>query len=146
VWLAQLGDTGGLDVGYRLRLSKPILETLEKMLTLVSTIQEWKDLPPSLFTRKLEKIPVYGIFALYCISDDEILKQKLEEYATNWRFVAPVVNGNDLRERGIPPGPHYASILDEIRSAWLDGKVSSAADEKTLLESLVEEFNDRKDH
>ncbi len=146
VWLAQLGDAAGCDVGYRLRLSKPILETLEKMSTLVSTIHEWKDLPPSQFTRKLEKIPVYGVFALHCITGDEILKLKLEKFATSWRFVAPVLNGNDLREHGLPPGPHYAAILDEIRSAWLDGKVSSAADEKSLLESLIKEFNDRKDH
>ncbi len=146
VWLAQLDEAAGCDVGRRLRLSKPILETLEKISTLVHTIQEWKDLPPSQFTRKLEKIPVYGVYALHCITGDEMLKRKLEKLATSWRFVAPILNGDDLRERGIPPGPHYASILNEIRSAWLDGQVSSAAQERSLLDSLVQEFNDRKDH
>jgi len=145
VWLAQPENAAGCDVGLRLRLSRPILETLEKITVLVNSSQDWKDLPSSQITRELDKLPIYGVFALFCITGDHILKHKLETYATSWRFITPGLNGNDLRARGIPPGPLYARILAEIRDAWLDGRITTGAEEVALVESLIKESNDRKD-
>jgi len=146
VWLAQLDDAAGCAVGQRLRLARPILETLDKVTEVVSSMHDWIDLPPSQIMRNLEKIPIYGVFALFCITGNETLKYRLAEYATNWRFIQPGLNGNDLRARGIPPGPLYAQILNEIRNAWLDGRISSSAEEESLVELMVKELNDRKDH
>jgi len=143
VWLVQLDDAAGCVVGQRLRLARPILETLEKMTAAINLIGDWIDLPPSQITRNLEKIPIYGVFGLSCVTRNETLKNKLAEYATNWRYINPMLNGNDLRARGIPPGPLYARILNEIRNAWLDGRITSVAEEDSLVELMVKELNDR---
>lgn len=146
VWLVQLDGISGVDVGQRLRLSRPLLDTLQKITVLTDTIPNWKELKSSQLTMILEKIPIYGVYALYCITTDKVIKQKLEDFATCWRFIAPSLNGNDLRARGIPPGPHYSRILTELRSAWLDGQISSPEEELKLLDSFIQDLNDGKSH
>jgi tRNA nucleotidyltransferase (CCA-adding enzyme) len=49
------------------------------------------------------------------------------------------VDGHDLRERGLPPGPHYRSILNTLRAAWVDGRVKTKAEEQSLLAALIQE-------
>jgi hypothetical protein len=54
-----------------------------------------------------------------------------------WRKVQPVTSGDDLRARGLPPGPRYRELLTRLRNAWLDGEVHSAAEELALLDELL---------
>ena len=49
---------------------------------------------------------------------------------------ATVLNGDDLRSMGIPPGRVYRRILEALRAARLDGAVSSRADEETLARQI----------
>ncbi|MCX6019934.1 MAG: hypothetical protein NTZ50_15790 [Chloroflexi bacterium] len=55
----------------------------------------------------------------------------------DWRWVRPTINGEDLRARGVPPGPEYRRIFDALRDAWLDGRVLSLADEQRLLDEIL---------
>ncbi len=55
----------------------------------------------------------------------------------DWRWVKPVTTGDDLKAKGLPPGPAYAKILQRLRKAWLDDEVKSYADESALLEKLL---------
>jgi tRNA nucleotidyltransferase (CCA-adding enzyme) len=142
IWFLQLPGRSGLEVGKRLRLSRSLLETLEKSISVAAAVNEWKDLSPSQLTRTLEKLHLYGVFALYCILQDEELKEKLNLYATRWRFITPTVDGNSLRARGIPPGPLYARVLSKVRNAWLDGELSSPSEEETMIAALLKETND----
>jgi hypothetical protein len=43
---------------------------------------------------------------------------------------------------GIPPGPGYRYILQELRKAWLDGEVSNQDQEKALLQQLLSTAGD----
>ena len=139
VWFASLVGNAGLEVGQRLRLSRQLLETLEKVIELAMNVDDLVKLPPSQLTLTLEKLPLYGVFSLYTLTRSTLLREKLNSYATKWRFITPGIDGNTLRERGIPPGPEYTRILSLIRSAWLDGKVSTPAAEEKLLEKLLKE-------
>lgn len=145
-WLSQLDNRSGISVGQRLRLSKPVLETLEKVISLATSWQEWQDLPPSQFTRTLEKLPIYGVYSLYCICGDEELRKKLDTYATRWQYVTPTIDGNDLRKQGVPPGPVYGRILTTTRNAWLDGQITSPAEELKFVDSLLKEEDGRNHH
>jgi poly(A) polymerase len=40
----------------------------------------------------------------------------------------PLLNGNDLKEQGLLPGPYFAKLLREIREAQLDGEIESKED------------------
>jgi hypothetical protein len=131
-----------LEVGQRLRLSRPLLDTLEKIISLIKSINSLKPLPTSQFTLTLEKVPIYGVYAIYCITEDQQLKEKISNYASKWRFITPGFNGNTLRERGVPPGPQYGYIISEIRNAWLDGLISSPADEEKMVTQFLHESHD----
>ncbi len=40
------------------------------------------------------------------------------------RPLPPLLKGRDLRELGIPPGPHMGTLLQEVRTAQLQGNIS----------------------
>jgi tRNA nucleotidyltransferase (CCA-adding enzyme) len=63
----------------------------------------------------------------------------LEQYLERWRGVAPIHKGDDLQRMGVPRGPAYGRILGSLRAAWLDGEVKNRAEERALLERLVEQ-------
>jgi len=54
-----------------------------------------------------------------------------------WRGVQPLITGDDLRERGVLPGPIYRTLLAQLRTARLDGAVTTADEERMLLERLL---------
>ena len=54
----------------------------------------------------------------------------LSKFLTHWRFVAPSINGNDLKSLGIKPGPLYGVILAELLDAIIDGHVSMEKSEQ----------------
>ena len=139
VWLPCLDGESGIEVGRRLRLSRPLLETLEKLVERIPTLPALNLLSPSAFTREMEKIPIYGCFALYCIIDDTSLREKLMKFAEMWRFIKPGVDGHDLQQRGLTPGPGFASILTEIRDAWIDGRITSPEEEDLMIDRLINE-------
>ncbi len=136
-WLASLDGRAGLEVGHRLRLPRHLLDTLAKVTDLFNEADQLATLSPSQLTLMLEKAPLYGVFAFYCLSNDASLKEKVNLFATRWRFITPGIDGNTLIDRGIPPGPEYARILSTIRDAWLDGRLSTPAEETALLEQLL---------
>ena len=50
---------------------------------------------------------------------------------------APLVAGDDLMKLGIPPGPQFKQILDEVRKRQLDGELAdSDAARKWIVESF----------
>lgn len=65
------------------------------------------------------------------------INEWLDRYVDEWRFVKPHFTGDDLRRAGLPPGPVYAKILDQLLMARLDGLVTSQDEECQLFESLV---------
>ena len=65
------------------------------------------------------------------------LGEWLDRYWAEWRDVRPMLNGDDLRALGLPPGPLYTRLLDRLLAAWLDGEVNDEAAERELLGELV---------
>lgn len=143
VWLVPLPVEASVEIGNRLRLSNQILDTLTRIGSIAGKLEEFKQMTPSQISIKLEKIPAFGVYTLYCLTSDEDLKRKIYEYAVKWRKIEPHANGNTLREKGVPPGPHYAEILSRLREAWLDGRITTEAEETTFLDNLLAKYNDR---
>ena len=49
----------------------------------------------------------------------------------------PLINGDDLKRAGIPPGPKYKVILEAVRDAQLEGKVVSPLEALSLAQRLA---------
>ncbi|MEX2026003.1 MAG: CCA tRNA nucleotidyltransferase, partial [Pirellulaceae bacterium] len=50
----------------------------------------------------------------------------------------PLINGDHLKRAGIPPGPKYKVILESVRDAQLEGKVTSYEAALALARQLAE--------
>jgi len=73
----------------------------------------------------------------YVFEKDKLKRSAMLCEWRDWRWVKPVTTGDDLKAKGLPPGPAYAKILQRLRRAWLDDEVKSYADESALLEKLL---------
>jgi len=54
-------------------------------------------------------------------------------YLSNLRFVAPSLDGDDLKRMGVPPGKKLGWLLQALRDARLDGKVTTKKGERDLV-------------
>jgi poly(A) polymerase len=52
----------------------------------------------------------------------------------------PLVTGDDLKALGIPPGPHYKTLLAAVREAQLDGRIHTREEALELVKQLWEEM------
>ena len=77
--------------------------------------------------------------ALWIALDVEpALTPRLTQYLAEWRHVRPLLDGHALRKLGLPPGPLFSKILRELRSARLDGQVSSLVEEEAFAHSIAQ--------
>ncbi len=96
----------------------------------ISSFGNWK---PSQWTFRLDDVSSLAVYAVWLVTDETFL----QEYLTNWQNIRPVTTGNDLKERGLEPGPRFKEILTHLRAAWLDGEVETEEEEKKLLENIA---------
>jgi tRNA nucleotidyltransferase (CCA-adding enzyme) len=57
------------------------------------------------------------------------VRGKLEQYADAWYKVKPHIDGNDLKQIGLEPGPRFRTILTALKGAKLDGEVTTREEE-----------------
>jgi tRNA nucleotidyltransferase (CCA-adding enzyme) len=62
------------------------------------------------------------------------VRQWISRYITKLRNVEPLLTGHDLKKLGLPAGPLYKTILDDLLTARLDARVTTAEDEKALVQ------------
>ena len=99
---------------------------------LLSELPSLVNLKPSEWTFYLDGLPSISVYAVYLIRNESALR----DYLVNWRKIKPSLTGEDLKQRGLQPGPRFAEILRELRAARLDGEVVSRDEELNLLEKL----------
>ena len=86
-----------------------------------------------MWTYALEKLPLLSIYAVYLVARENALLS----YLSMWRHVKSHTTGEDLKARGLQPGPRFGEILTQLRSAWLDGEVVNESQEKELLSKIL---------
>lgn len=67
---------------------------------------------------------------------DEV-RRYVSLYVTRLRSVVTHITGNDLKVLGIPSGPRYREILDQVLSARLNGEATTREDEMRIVRSLA---------
>ena len=78
------------------------------------------------------------MYAVYVAIDDALVKEQLLAYVTTLKRIKPTVSGDDLRARGLPPGPQYRRILDELTESLARWESKQPEAELELLEKLIE--------
>ncbi len=138
-WLMALSEEESRAVAARLGFSRPLAAVVGGASRLYDLREELRAAQPSEFTFTAEKHPLAAAYALRLACADPALLERLDKFAAAWRQIKPITTGNDLRARGLRPGPRYKQILQALRAAWLDGKVRSEEEEQELLEELIGE-------
>ncbi len=77
------------------------------------------------------------ILIMMALTENEELKKKISHYYTYLRGVTLSVQGRDIRDLGVPPGPHYRKILEDTLYAKLNGRLATRDDELNFIKTRV---------
>ncbi len=63
--------------------------------------------------------------------------EHIELYLNVLRHVNPALSGDDLKKLGVPEGPQIKKILQTLREARLDGRISTIGEEEEMVQSQI---------
>ncbi|MBI5965942.1 MAG: CCA tRNA nucleotidyltransferase [Chloroflexi bacterium] len=133
LWLMDLSEESIQSISNRLDFTADLEDLISAVARLKKSLPFLVNSKPSEWTYAIEKLPLLSIYVMYLISRETALL----DYLSIWRHVRPRITGDDLKSRGLSPGPRFGEILTQLRSAWLDGQVKNAQEEKELLNTLL---------
>lgn len=138
LWLMHLSDQEIEFINDRLHFTAGLLRILRSIALLNANLSALAGLKPSDAVVALEGYSFKALEVVSAALPAGEIKNMLSRYLSDWWHVKPKTTGDDLKERGIPPGPIYNEILRRLRAAWLDGEVKTEAEEKRLLNNLLQ--------
>jgi tRNA nucleotidyltransferase (CCA-adding enzyme) len=75
--------------------------------------------------------------------DDEAARQQIMRFQAQLRDITPLIDGDYLKqELQLRPGPIFKTIIDALRDARLDGRVTTLAEERALVEQILAEHRE----
>ena len=132
-WLMLLSSSEIEEIAKRLDFPGSLSRSVHAAASLLEAMPAFTNWKPSQWTLYLDELPTLAIYAVYRVTKEKSLR----EYLLNWQHVKQTITGNDLKARGLEPGPRYAEILRHLRAAWLDGEVESEEEEMKFLATLL---------
>ncbi len=144
-WCLRIPEPQAESVATRLKVPRGRLDEILAANRLSRAASGLVGQSPSQVVSHLDSISLPAVYAVFRASSDPAICSVLQNYAIRWRHIHPTVDGNFLRDRGLPPGPAYRLILSALRSAWLDGQVVSMETEAVLLEQLIAQTQSQPD-
>jgi len=112
--------------------------------SLVKILSGETALRPSQIYRELSSLPDEALilvlakgFTLKKAAERARLTARLATFLRRDRHVVTTVNGDTLKQLGLQPGPHFKHILDRLLDERLDGRVTTAAEERKRARALA---------
>jgi tRNA nucleotidyltransferase (CCA-adding enzyme) len=99
-------------------------------------------LKPSDIYYLLQQYDSLAIQANSIASESPNVRRNLRLFLTKLRHVKTALDGEELKELGIPAGPEMGKVLLTLHKARLDGEVRTRADEEQLALSLFRSQSD----
>ena len=123
-----------------IKLGHDDAELLQEVAALRDKVEslQVQDVRPSEVYHLLESYSGPAILVTWVATDSQGVRDHLSTYWQDYRHVKPTVDGNDLKALGLAPGPVYGHILDALRDAYLDGEISTEAEERAFLQALID--------
>ncbi len=129
-------------IAERLLMSSRVTDLLEQVPDLQETLA---DLPayerPSKIVAQLTPYSPEILAVAWLVSDDPDIRTPLARYVKEWRAVEPLLDGYDLQEMEIEPGPVYRKIFEALRAAHLDAEISTRAEEIARVKRWLREHD-----
>ncbi len=106
---------------------------------LAARISENRLLVPSDFDRMLSGLDNENkLYLLLCIKDEGAW-DRINQYLDQKERVTIAINGQDLRDLGLKPGPAFKLILERLYEYKLDAKLMSRQEEIEMVKQWLEE-------
>ena len=136
VWLSNLPKDEVVSVCKRFKFSSSLQNNIQAIQKIVLTVPQMGKYLPSQVYREFDGIPILALYVASLKIDSSAL-ELIEKYILNWRNISPITKGVDLINRGLPPGKIYQKIIEQLRTAWLDGEIGSPEEEAAMLEKII---------
>jgi tRNA nucleotidyltransferase (CCA-adding enzyme) len=138
VWTAGRAPEEARSAAVRLRLRRSYQRMVEETALVVRELGRQATLaePPSALTARWDACHESSLAAAYLVLEGAG-RDLVHKYLSAWRHVQPRTDGEALRRRGLPAGPAFARILGRLRSARIDGEVTSDEEEEKLLDAIL---------
>jgi tRNA nucleotidyltransferase (CCA-adding enzyme) len=123
-----------------LRLPRAWAQALRDTIAIKANIEELSvpGLAPSLIYSRLHGYGHTALTANSLATDSTTAVEHIELYLNVLRHVKPSLSGEDIKRLGVPSGPRIKEILQMLREARLDGRVSRQKDEEEMVRSWGE--------
>jgi len=120
-------------LNFQKRLSQAMRHTLQ-LKTRLHTLAN-PQLKPSDIYQLLRSYTTQAIQANVLASESPVVSQHLQLYLAKLRYGKPLLNGEDLKRMGVPPGTQMGEILNALHEAKLNGEVRTREEEEKLVYS-----------
>jgi tRNA nucleotidyltransferase (CCA-adding enzyme) len=139
--LLPLTKTVQREVLSRLKVRKTTRDDVTIVNDLLTDLAQMTDeASPSQMVQILRAYPRRVlVVAAAAVGPETPLGKMIAQYQSEWRQVRTGLNGNDLLEMGLEPGPQIGRLLDRVLAAKLDGEVGDESEERALVARLVAE-------
>jgi len=111
------------------RLASLLVEGREKAISVGKGFYRRPELRPSEVYHLLEDLSTEWLLFIMAKTQQEETRRAISRYFRDLREVEPKLRGRDLKDMGIPPGPVYRRILNQLLDGQLNGELSSREEE-----------------
>jgi tRNA nucleotidyltransferase (CCA-adding enzyme) len=120
-----------------LRLSKVMTQILRDSGSIRDEISQLADfeMKPSTIYHLLHDQSPQAITTNIIASDSEKARSNMRLYMDRLYKIKTLLNGDDLTQMGVAPGPNMKAILNKLLDARLDGEVKTRQDEERAVRS-----------
>jgi tRNA nucleotidyltransferase (CCA-adding enzyme) len=87
--------------------------------------------------RIIEGLAEAAVIMVSRITESPVAAQRLTQYLNELQFVSPRLNGRDLINMGVPPGPLVGQLLRQLLEARLDRQTATEEDERQLVRATI---------
>ncbi|MFB6355646.1 MAG: hypothetical protein ABEJ65_03935, partial [bacterium] len=125
-------------LGRRLAFNRERMEVLRKNRAFSEIRDQLREAEEhSKIYQLLEDIGQREVLLIRMITEPVSISRKIELYLDDLVKVEPIIDGKDLQEWGVEPGPYMGDVLDELFYAQIDGTHTSREELKKYFEENV---------
>jgi tRNA nucleotidyltransferase (CCA-adding enzyme) len=125
------------------RLRRLLLERKIKSEQIAAEMLRHSFLKPSEIYWLLRELDNEGLLCLMVIARKKHIQEAVSRYVTSLRDIRPLLNGQDLLELGLKPGPQFRPLLNQIIEAQLDGEINGREEAMVLVKKVICNIGER---
>ncbi|MHB9024415.1 MAG: CBS domain-containing protein [Armatimonadota bacterium] len=93
----------------------------------------------STVNERLRRLSVTACILVLALSDHPLVWERVKEHLHIWRNLPPLLTGDDLHALGIPRGPRYTRLMQALRAAQLDGRITTVEEARAFVLRMKDE-------